>query len=342
MIKRLFKQLIIFALLPVIFFLWMTIPALRLYQKDDFLGWKGQPHKKGWMHIPALTRLTIQSFYVENNNLGFRDDDVKIKKTKPRVLLLGDSMLWGLGVGNKNMAAEILEKKFFHGKTEVLNMAMNAYSTDQELLVYESAGRKYKPDVVVLFFYANDIAGNMSAFFYKDKKPRFAWEKGKLIFFPTGKNIKEIPPSANVKLDYRKDIDFAGFLKEYPPEIQYGTALTQHIILKLRDEVTSSGAKFLLVYVPHFTQIYNDEWTHTLLRMRIKESNMDRFKPEHILHAFCEEHHIAFSDMTPFFQKQSRKDYDFYNRYHGHWNKKGNKLAAKIIYDALVPRFLTH
>ncbi len=341
MIKRFLKGSAVLVALIVIFFLWFTIPALRLYQNDALLGWKGRPHKKGWMHIPALARFQIQSFYVENNNLGFRDEDVALKKTKPRVLILGDSMLWGLGVNNEDMASEILEHNFFHGKVEVINMAMNAYSTDQEALVYENIGGKYKPDVVTLFFYANDISGNMSAFFYKDKKPRFVWDKGKLIFFRTGQNMKEIPVSAGAKLDYRKDIDFAGFLKKYPEEIQYGMALTQHIILKLRDEVTASGAKFILVYAPHFTQIYNNEWTHTLLRMHVKESDMDRFKLENTLRIFFSQNHVAFADMTPLFQKQSRQDYDFYNRFHGHWNKKGNALAAKIIYDALVPRFLT-
>lgn len=330
------KKIFVIALLCLLFcFLWLTVPALRIYKSDERLGWTGMPNVTTRMHVPVLPRLTVQSFTVRTNNLGFRDDDVRAKKTKQRVLILGDSLLWGLGVDNKNMASEILEKKLFRGKTEVINMAMNAYSTDQEFLVFSSAGKKYKPDNVFLFFYPNDVLGNLCSVFYRSKKPKFVMDEGKLQLIPAELAGKDDPDSRNVALNCKKDEDFTGFLKTYPAEYERGVRLTEEIILRLFREVSATGARFFLFYAPHFAQIYDSEWKHSVDAMHVPDAGMERYKLQNILRAFCRRNGIAFVDMTPVFQKRSRAEYDFFNRYHGHWNEKGNALAAEIMYSAI-------
>ncbi len=329
------KKVFVIALLCLLFcFLWITVPALRVYQSDEKLGWTGRPNVATRMHIPVLPRFTVQSFTVRTNNLGFRDDDVQATKTKRRVLILGDSLLWGLGVDNKNMASEILEKKLFHGKTEVINMAMNAYSTDQEFLVFSSSGKKYKPDNVFLFFYPNDVLGNLCSVFYRSKKPAFALEEGmlKLILPEDSEKVVSLRGAA---LDCKKDEDFTGFLKTYPAEYERGMRLTEKIILRLSRDVSASGARFFLFYVPHFAQVYDSEWKHSVGALHVASENMERYRLQNILRAFCRKNRIAFVDMTPVFQKRSRAEYEFFNRYHGHWNKKGNALAAEIMYSAI-------
>lgn len=334
--KTFLKLFVSTCIILILFLIWLSLPALKLFLQDDVLGWRGKPYAKAWFHVPILPRLHIQSFYVQNNNLGFRDDTILLRKTKRRILLLGDSMMWGLGVQNPEMASEILQKKFLENKVEVVNMTMNAYSTDQEYFVYEHIGEKYKPDHVILFFHPNDISGNMACRIYGSRKSRFIESHPALNL--VSKNCPNIIASPEYPLHYLKHMDFVGFLRTYPPEYQSGIKTTQRIILRLYNDVKKSGARFSFVYVPFFAQVYDKEWEHSLRGLNLKENEMDRHKLQKLLQDFCEHHHIEFADMTAYFQKHSRKDYDFFNRFHGHWTKEGNMFAAKFIFENVVAR----
>jgi hypothetical protein len=57
-------------------------------------------------------------------------------------------------------------------RVEVINGGTTGYSTDQEYLFYAHEGRKYAPQVVVLFFHYNDILYNALDRYYRLPKPR--------------------------------------------------------------------------------------------------------------------------------------------------------------------------
>jgi hypothetical protein len=62
--------------------------------------------------------------------------------------LLGDSFAMGDGVERGELFADVLENLL--PKTEVVNLGVSGYGTDQELLTYLRRGRQYRPDVVLL------------------------------------------------------------------------------------------------------------------------------------------------------------------------------------------------
>lgn len=139
----------------------------------------------GWSHIPgARGRFKSYGFdvQVEINAQGFRGPAIAPAKdaSKTRVLVVGDSLVWGFGVEQEEiftskMAAQCQD-------LEVINFGVSGYSTDQELLLFKEQGKALKPDVVVLVVSGNDFDDNTRStvnVYYQ--KPLFLLEDGRLV-----------------------------------------------------------------------------------------------------------------------------------------------------------------
>ena len=82
-----------------------------------------------------------------------------------RVLSLGDSHTQGYEVRQDATFSAVLERYLVsHSvKAQVLNAGVSGFSTAEELAYLVGEGYKYKPDVVVVGFYANDFEDNLKA-----------------------------------------------------------------------------------------------------------------------------------------------------------------------------------
>ena len=106
------------------------------------------------------------------NEQGLRNDkDFGYEKPEGviRVLSLGDSHTQGYEVRQDYTFSAIIDKYLNDRgyKSEVINAGISGFSTAEELLYLENEGIKYKPDYVVLGFYANDYQDNIKADFFK-------------------------------------------------------------------------------------------------------------------------------------------------------------------------------
>jgi len=111
---------------------------------------------------------------------GFRSSPPKLNFDGTRVVLLGDSLIWGIGVDQDKIASSVLG--ILLGKQfEVIVAAAPGWSTDQELLFLKKKVFPYKPDIVVWFICANnDIIQNIQdtgVQGVKYIKPRFKLNK---------------------------------------------------------------------------------------------------------------------------------------------------------------------
>lgn len=69
---------------------------------------------------------------------------------------------------------------------DVLNLSISGYSTDQEILTFESDGAPLDPDLVILLMCDNDFDGNMEGFMYgRYYKPRFLLDSGNVRLVDT-------------------------------------------------------------------------------------------------------------------------------------------------------------
>jgi hypothetical protein len=102
------------------------------------------------------------------NDRGLRDSrNFAYDKTPGtlRVLSLGDSHTQGYEVRQDATFSAVLERylEAHSVKAQVLNAGVSGFSTAEELAYLISEGYKYKPDIVVVGFYANDFEDNLKA-----------------------------------------------------------------------------------------------------------------------------------------------------------------------------------
>jgi len=112
-------------------------------------------------------RATVDGVDYRINALGLRGPELARKKAAGtrRVLLVGDSYAFGLGVAEGDSIAARLEERLnaapagggeARARVEVVNLGVPAYQTEQERLLLERVGFALEPDVVVLLYFAND------------------------------------------------------------------------------------------------------------------------------------------------------------------------------------------
>jgi hypothetical protein len=106
------------------------------------------------------------------NKQGFRNDrDFSYEKPKGtiRVLSLGDSQTQGYEVGQDQtfsaVAAKYLSQRGY--SIEVMNAGVSGFSTAEEVVLLENEGIRYRPDFVILGFFANDFEDNLKADLFK-------------------------------------------------------------------------------------------------------------------------------------------------------------------------------
>lgn len=150
----------------------------------------------GWSHIPgAKGRFDTYGFdvSVEINEQGFRGPDVETEKdaSKTRILVVGDSLVWGFGVQEEDTF--IAEMAARCPNLEVINFGVSGYSTDQELLLFNERGKPLNPDIVVLVVASNDFSDNIRStvnVYYQ--KPLYVLENRQLVL--TNRPVPEPNP----------------------------------------------------------------------------------------------------------------------------------------------------
>ena len=164
------------------------------------------PHV-GWRMKPG-----IRTDDLVTNSAGMRatrEFEAGRRADLGRLLLLGDSFTFGHGVKNDETFAHFLETERLEG-WEVVNLAVQAYGTDQQILTYEKFGRPYEADVVVLGFYVGDYDRNTQSFIGYAKP----------VFVPDGEDLRLantplIPPDRLLE-DYRSGRRRIGVAWFYP------------------------------------------------------------------------------------------------------------------------------
>ena len=94
-----------------------------------------------------------------------------------RGIVLGDSYMQGLFVGDQETPTECLKRELqsrLHAPVEVLNTGHLGYSPEQYYYTLVEYGRRFPPQFVVVSIFANDFGGDVEEFF--DGKGD--WEEG--------------------------------------------------------------------------------------------------------------------------------------------------------------------
>lgn len=165
--------------------------------------------KIGYRYAPAvslqLPRPGGGRYHFQTNSRGVRSAREYEFEKPPgvrRIVVCGDSMAAGQFVSNDQRFTELLERRL--PNTEVINLALEGSGTDQQLLLYETVGRQYEHDLVLLMPFLSNIRRNMldARVGYDAKtgakvlrgKPRFELVAGQLVL----RNVPVPPDGAAV------------------------------------------------------------------------------------------------------------------------------------------------
>jgi hypothetical protein len=151
---------------------------------SNLYGWGFSPGDKIRIGDPD----TGHTYHTTANNHGWRDVDHSFDNPAKsyRILVLGDSVTFGVIVPLEHTYPRILERLLRSRglNVEVISIAYGGWGTDQELEALINEGLKYKPQLVIVQFCANDLSDNT---YFKNpnllgQKPfHYALEDGKLV-----------------------------------------------------------------------------------------------------------------------------------------------------------------
>jgi hypothetical protein len=337
-------------------------------QFDPGLGWNKAPNE--------TVELWAAESHVrfETNSHGLRGPDrphAKPPDTR-RVLLLGDSFLEAGTVEEPRSVRARLEEALRGsgcGPFEVINGGTSGYSTDQELLFFREDGRLYQPDVVVLFFFSNDLPGNLD----RRKKPYFEIEHEALVLrnWPVPspplarQRRKTDPPRALGPWHGSYALRFLGLrtesalprlhrrlaalglvepARDHPPTrswlLSYGPdseetlarwQITDALLQALRDEVVAVGARLVVFHVPASFEVDAADWRRTRERWDLDDPGYDAGRVAERLHAVCRRLGVELVDPREALRKAQLAGERAYFRLDPHWTALGHRVAAEEL-----------
>ncbi len=174
--KTLLKYLILFLVTPVFLIILVAIiEGLNFITRDnDRL--KMYDAELGWSNFPSKVTMQNDITYT-TNSVGLRSEEVKPGKEK--FLIVGDSIIYGLGLQDNETVAYYLDQEF--PEIQVLNLGVGGYGIGQYYLQLKRYIKKYKPKLVgVAICTGNDIRNTQEDTSYGYSKPLFIIQEGKL------------------------------------------------------------------------------------------------------------------------------------------------------------------
>ena len=299
-------------------------------------------HDLGWAPLENIT-WGEKGDLVHQNQFGLRaPDDMELKRTsgRKRVLLLGDSYVWGLGASQE----ELFTAPEVHGTNdELINCGVSGYGTDQEYLFYLLKGQKFDVDQVVLAFTLyNDVTNNLNSEQYSYLKPYFTLNGGQLVlhndhvrysrvdsFFRNAKRECRVWNLAGHGLDGLIHT-FLRKPKHLEPDVvvseadREGIKLTLAILNKLKEAVQARQAEFYVVFIPYKPRVENHlPGNHP-------------FAP--LIAAGLTQMGVSYREPYPEFLKSAIAGVDPFNVGDNHFNAAGHALFAKFVTDTDLAR----
>jgi hypothetical protein len=266
---------------------------------------------------------------------------------------------------------QVLERSLAaRGSAEVIDGGTAGYSTDQECLFYVSEARRYAPNVVLLFFYFNDVLFNARSDYFGSPKPLFSIQNGELIAPrvldpPKAYTAASPRPASDSKpmlasLEWLEErllrgapqaherlarlglwprverqvphLQWKVYKRKRIDEIEAAWDLTARLLHKTALEVAGDGARFAVVYVPSLMEVNDRAWDLSRLRYGMDDDRWDRGRVRGRLMAIAAAERFDVLDLTPALGAADRGVLGGpYYALDGHWNAAGHRVSALEI-----------
>ena len=205
---------------------------------------------------------------VRINSTGFRDDEFPGPEAAvgERIMVLGDSVAFGLFVPRDKAFPQVLEKILVDRTPEgtpppvVYNLGVTGYSTQQEMRVLRKWKERLQPDVIIWSYVLNDASEGGGQMWY---------------FGPPRSELIEATSSALVRLKYR--LEGRPFNAYRHGHMEAADEIRRHFAEMGR--VNRDGPRVLLALCPVFSfqadGTYEYEDLHALIRGLAEENGIE-------------------------------------------------------------------
>jgi hypothetical protein len=299
---------------------------------------------------------------VRFNAAGLRGPD-RAQTAAPgtrRVLLLGDGFTEGYSVPEDHTARALLESTLGNEcHLEVLNGGVAGYSTDQEYLFYVSVGRPFRPDLVVLLLYSDDLAHNLQGppgkpyvefddglhvrppttiagprlrsheLQYVDRTP---WHHSAFLRLLSNRLLSSTPAVEGVALRLglaaRTRPPFEMWPYTSAPETRQMWRQARALLEALQAAVAADGGRLAILYVPARWEIEEEGWTALLARYRMSSNFWAPDRVARRLHAVAAELGIPLVDPRESLRREESRGRPTYFAREGLWTDAGQAAAA--------------
>jgi len=125
------------------------------YDLDPEVYWKLRPNQTGYLW---MGNGSLRSVEARINNLGLRGPDVDLDAHRRiRILALGDSYTFGVGVGDAETFCAVLERTLGPQRVEVIDAGVPGYGIFQAERMLRRLGTELHPDIVILTIPTGDV-----------------------------------------------------------------------------------------------------------------------------------------------------------------------------------------
>jgi len=342
-----------------------TNESLKIYQNSTSVTWEHKPDANA-THGPGDPPPEIHI-----NNYGMRGPNITLEKpaNTRRILLLGDSFTFGMIVDQEKIFSHLLEKKLndeltpLTGKNYgVLNFGTIGYTTDQQYLQLQEKGLQFKPDIVVVNFFA----GNDPSEFRRHELEvdengelkkvidvlHFVDENGELRRRGVGKPnlyfIALIRERGKVLLNrlgmelQQPRLLWSNFL---PPDHSAGDPdiftyfqKAEQMLLAIKNLNEQNGIQTLVTIIPADFQV-NSKYLSKYPGNPANAPGFEMTRPQNLIGEFNASNNIPTLDLLPIFQKDENDIY--FTQNDPHFSEYGHEKMAEILfktmYDILGP-----
>ena len=265
-----------------------------------------------------------------------------------RILLIGDSQTEGLQVRYEETFGAVLRRELeslMRGRRfEVVNLAVSAYGTHQEVLTLRRYGPRLRPCVVVLGFYpGNDLADNVRLPLVAEDgdavrlvEHRFSYSKrlwlGTKIWLASRSHLYVLSTAQLKTLLSRPVLTRLGVLEGPAPDLATWSRplrITEQLLRIARDDTRKLGAQLVVLMIPERNQVTHAE-TPTVL------DDLER----HFISWF-ERAAIPYVEALTSLRLAERRGESPYFRRDGHLNAAGHRVVGEMLARRLAP-LLSH
>jgi hypothetical protein len=312
---------------------WALVPERIWTEYHPALGWYHEKNKRAVLQkgeIDAAIHTNSQGFR------GVREYQIEKPSDVTRILVLGDSFVFGFGVEDDEAFPALLEHR--RPDWEVINLGVSGYGIDQILMSYREIGAAYRPDAVVIGIFPEGFwratrafadTGHAKPYFTLDQNGRLVLQNVPVPapFELTTNQFPDLIEPDPLKRFFRRSALFRllerGLVRLgknfgwVDPNTTEEWIVGRAILKELVSQIRQDGAVPVLFILPP------DRWA----RSNRKESLLKS------IHRFAKQEEVDIIDpIEEFYRRiQDAELTDYYIRDDWHWTPKGHVVAANML-----------